>query len=54
MYLKELWLNNIQQLTLYIKNRRNSNKFKGFSNLQSLCCLIGECNKVAYYLYTYR
>jgi len=34
---------------MYIKNRRNSSKFKGCSSLQLLRDLIGKCDEVAYF-----
>ena len=35
--LTQLKTNKRQQLTMYIKNRRNSNKFKCFGSYQSIC-----------------
>jgi len=39
---------------MYIKNRRDSDKFKGCSPLQPLCDLIEKCNEVANFSYTSR
>ena len=51
---KCLIMNKAQHLTMYIKNRRDSNKIKGCSSLQLLCNLIGKCDEVAYFSYTKR
>lgn len=58
------WTNNVPQwinglvlhvyLTMYIKNRRNSSKFKSLSPLQSLSKLIAKINAIAYFSYTNR
>ena len=37
---------------MYIKNRRDSSKFKGCSSFQLLCNLIDKYDEVAYFSYT--
>ncbi len=39
---------------MYIQNRRNSSKFKGYSPLQLLYSLIGLKPAIAYFAYTQR
>jgi hypothetical protein len=51
---KYLKMNKAQHLTMYIKNRRDSSKFKGCSSFQLLCNLTGKCDEVAYISYTNR
>ena len=43
-----------QQLTMYIQNRRNSNKLKGCSPLQHRNGLISLKPAIAYFAYTKR
>lgn len=40
--------------TMYIKNRRYSSELRGCGSLQPLCNLIGKCDEVGYFSYTYR
>lgn len=45
---------NIEPLTMYIQNRRDSGKFKGCSPLQHLNGLISLKSEIAYFAYTKR
>ncbi|MCB0539968.1 MAG: hypothetical protein KDE33_20795, partial [Bacteroidetes bacterium] len=41
-------------VTMYIKNRQNSNKIKGFGSYQNLSLTDNICLEIAYFSYTNR
>jgi hypothetical protein len=47
-------MNKVKPLTIYIQNRRDSNKFKGCSPLQIYNGLISLKPAIAYFAYTKR
>lgn len=44
--------NKAQQVTLYIKNRRDISKFKGCGSFQTSLYIDSECFEIAYFSYT--